>query len=452
MACNCTLALVLVILAQVGLFFWALSATNVMKEEWPHVVKATPADAYVVQNEHFLGPVWAIIPRRCGEMDMWQQTVEEGKAEISAAGAAGSTAATGAGATLGEVNWEGLYVDSGGGLVRILQRGRTVIATNTVQSWSPATATVSGRTISLNNSTGTLSNGVISWSDGETWSLQASSTTVSAGSSPSWLGDQLEERRLVWTIKVSRCNQTMEFKGTTFWQRYFSMTTLGRVLYGEITDAQELHKVRIRIYNWIIAGILVSMSLKYTLKVTDIIAHFCGYQYEQIWNQGRTTFDKALESLLFHGSNIVFTLAMQMTMCCLFLSFWLDDHFVMLHVPGSGFALFVFSLVFFQGMMVLDRLMSWMARCNDWYIYVFWVTYVLWAVVVNIPMIGYCIYSVNFMWQVHQMGWLTTEEYIFSEAFVHASKSVARAMGSFLGVALVDMVVIIMLDLTHISE
>mmetsp|Transcript_131668 Transcript_131668/g.241809 ORF Transcript_131668/g.241809 Transcript_131668/m.241809 type:complete len:125 (+) Transcript_131668:2-376(+) len=124
----------------------------------------------------------------------------------------------------------------------------------------------------------------------------------------------------------------------------------------------------------------------------------------------------------------------------------------MLHGPGSGFALFVFSLVFFQGMMVLDRLMSWMARCNDWYIYVFWVTYVLWAVVVNIPMIGYCIYSVNFMWQVHQMGWLTTEEYIFSEAFVHASKSVARAMGSFLGVALVDMVVIIMLDLTHISE
>lgn len=449
MACSCTLALVLVIVAQVALFFWALSATNVMKEEWPHVVKATPADVYVVQHDRFFGPVWAIIPRRCHEMDMWQHAVEQGEAEISNDGAASAAAAVGSSATLGEVRWEGLYSDSGGGLVRIMQSGRTVIATNTIQSWSPANATVSGHTISLNNSTGTLSNGVISWPTGATWSLQAVSTTASIGPSPSWLGDRLEERRLVQTIKVSRCNQTMEFKGASIWQRYFSMITLGRALYGENTNAQEMHEGRIRLYNGIIVGIVVSMCLKYTMKVTDIIAQLCGHQYEQLWNQGRTTFDKALESLLFHGSNIVFTLAMQMTLCCLFLSFWSNDHFVMLFVPGTGFVVFVLSLVFFQGVMVLDRCMSWMARCNDWYIYVFWVTYVLWALIVNIPMIGYCIYSVNFIWQVQRMGWMAREEYFFSEAFVHASKTGARAMGCFLGVALVDMAVIIMLDLVH---
>lgn len=245
---------------------------------------------------------------------------------------------------------------------------------------------------------------------------------------------------------VERCNETMHFEGVTHLDRYLSMISLSNHITGGTATAEELHKGRLRGHDTLLVGIIICMILKYSLKVADVVAECWGHQYVQMWNQGRTTFDKVLESLLLHGVSIVFTLAMQVTLCSLFLTFWRGDHFIMTYIPGLGFALFFGSLVFFCVFMVFDRLRGWMVRCSNSYIYCFWLLWFMWMFLLTVPMIGYCAYSANFMWSVREMGWLQDQDEIFSKEFVQASVNAATATGCFIVVAVVDMVVILLLD------
>jgi len=378
-----------VIAAQIALLWWAHGALQVMREEWPRVVKALPARVYVIQHKQFWGPVNAIVPTRCREMDKWQKMTKTDYEVFSPVPASLSANA----------------------------RAPSLRAGAAVEAEPPAASTTA-------------------------WSGPVPTPAPTPLPTPA---DSM--RRLADDIVVNRCNETMHFEGVTHLHRYLSMISLSNHITGGTPTAAELHEARIRSHNALFVGIIICMILKYSLKITDILAECCGHQYVQLWNQGRTTFDKLLESLLLHGVSIIFTLAMQMTLCSLFLTFWREDHFIMTYVPGLGFSLFFGSLVLFCFLMVVDRLRGWMARASNAYIYFFWSCWVVWMLLFVVPMIGYCIYSVNFMWRARQMGWLWEQDDIFSKEFVHASVTVARATGCFLLVAVADFVVIILLDL-----
>jgi hypothetical protein len=75
-----------------------------------------------------------------------------------------------------EANFAGSYIDSNGGAISIVQTGDNVVVTSSTHGWSPAVGTVSVNTISMLGLTGALSNGQVSWTNGETWSLDASVT------------------------------------------------------------------------------------------------------------------------------------------------------------------------------------------------------------------------------------------------------------------------------------
>lgn len=225
------------------------------------------------------------------------------------------------------------------------------------------------------------------------------------------------------------------------------MISFSNHVVGGTETAEELHAARTKNHRTLLMSIVVCMLLKYSLKVTDIVAEFLGHRYVQLWNQGRTTFDKVLESLLLHGVSIVFTLAMQMTLCSLFLTFWREDHFIMAYFPSGGFKLFFYSLVVFCAVIVIDRIQGFMARCGNWYIYTFWIIWFSWMVSMAVPMIGYCVYSMNFLWRVYKMGWLQDEAQMFSSKFVSASVSAAHATACFVLVAVADLLVILLLDI-----
>merc|ERR1711971_414685 len=164
-------------------------------------------------------------------------------------------------------------------------------------------------------------------------------------------------------------------------------------------------------------------------------------------DQGRTTFDKVLETILFHGVSTVYIVALEITSCTLFLSFWREDHFVMSFFPGIAFGLFCCTLVCFCICIFIDRVMGLINRCGDWYIYTIWTLWLVWMIVLAVPMIGYCVYSCNFMWTVLQKDWLQEEGFLFSPEFEHASVLAARIAACFVGVAIVEIFVLLMLDI-----
>lgn len=497
MLCRSAL-LFLVIAAQAALLYWAHSAMKVMRDEWPHVVKASPARVYVIQHEHFWGPVNAIVPKSCREMGKWQAIADmEDEAQAPMPASPHFEPTAGAWTTPTPSDGVAHAVEGPGQPPQLLGTASTTAWQDSWQQSVPAPASPSF-----------LQAGAAP--EGPGWSSQIpsleSSTTAwmstVPGLTPMWLQPappgvsttsmvQTSQRLMLMAAKstdlatmralqaagkdvlhedaasivarhlaagdddvidggdivLHRCNETMHFKGVSHLHRYLSMISLSNHITGGTQTAQELHKARIRGHDHLLYAIVICMILKYSLKITDICAECWGHQYVQLWNQGRTTFDKALESLLLHGVSIIFTLAMQMTLCGLFLTFWREDHFIMTYIPGLGFSLFFGSLVAFCVFMVVDRLRGWMARCRNSYIYCFWFIWLMWMVLLTVPMIGYCIYSVQFMWRVRQMGWLQDQDQIFSKEFVHASVTAARATGGFVLVAVVDLVVILLLDL-----
>jgi len=495
MHCRSTL-LFLVIAAQIALLVWVHRASKIMREEWPRVVKASPARVYVIQHERFWGPVNALVPKRCREMDKWQKITDtENEAPTLVSPASPSPVLSSLTAVEpGNSSAPLARVDYAAEELAAESQAMAVVSTTVWQDQQPGVPAPAPPFLAA---------GAVPEGPGRPPPQPTASTTAWVGPAPAEASTTLvlqtvqtvqtlmqtaaqntdpvtkqallsgaedvpqEEmlrsqqgtaglpaRRLAahrdhcknCDVVVQRCNETMHFDGVSHLHRYLSMISLSNHITGGTPTAEELHKGRLRGHDALLVGIIICMILKYSLKVTDILAECCGHQYVQLWNQGRTTFDKFLESLMLHGPSIVFTLAMQMTLCSLFLTFWREDHFIMTYIPGLGFSLFFGSLVVFCLFMVADRLRGWMVRCKNSYIYCFWFIWVLWMLLFTVPMIGYCVYSVNFLWRVREMGWLQDQDEMFSKEFVHASVSVARASGCFVVVSVVDMAVILLLD------
>lgn len=380
------LVLIAVIVIQVALLVWVNRLTSAMRQEWPNVVKSTPAQVFVIQAERFWGPVTAIVPRRCSEIDRWQ-SISEGETKLRNA--------------TGNVSRGGPQHDL------------------TVADLLPNLRSMNGSSASTEHAR----------------KLAAAAHDVAIVTKHS--------------MEVRRCNESMRFGKVGYFHQYFSMILLSDALNhftGGIQDAAALQKVRVRTHHQLIVGIIVCMLLKYALVIADLLAQVFGHRYVQLWNQGRTTFDRALESLLIHGVSIIYTLGMQMALCALFLTFWRDDHFIMSFFPGFGIFLYGLTLVCFVIYTVIDRFNGYMLKCGHKYIYVFWTFWFFWTVLLTIPMIGYCCYSLNFMFRVTEMHWVQEEADLFSPEFAKNSIAIAKATGGFLVVALVDFLSLLALD------
>lgn len=235
------------------------------------------------------------------------------------------------------------------------------------------------------------------------------------------------------------------FHGPTPLNRYCSMTWLSALTTGGTKNVGSLAKSRQRSYWGLFVGLIVTMFMKYSLKLVDIGTGLCGHKYVQLWNGGRTTIDRMIESLIIHGVSIVFTLSMQLTLCTCFLTFWQGEYFVMSYVPGVSFVAFFGSFVVFTIGMVCDRVKQIMLNSSNCYIICFWICWVMWMLWITVPMLGYCMYVLQYAYEVQRGHWIEKEP--FSEEFVKASETVIKAVGGFTGIAVIELYTILKLDL-----
>lgn len=399
-------AVVLFILmgVQVVLLVWVHRLTSLLRAEWPHVVGAFPSRIYVIQAKQFWGPVRAIVPRRCREMDKWQTIV-----------ALPSNASNSTRLSL-EQSTDEPFVSSERLEEPFAERSPTSVE---IRATTPPASTT-----------------------------QPALTASDEQPLPRELGSVVTGHSIV----VQRCNESMVFEQVGYRHQYFAMILLQDFLdhfTGGVQDTDSLQRGRIRSHYQLMVAIILCMLLKYGRVIVDSFAKVYGtQQYVQLWNEGRTMFDRALESLLMHGVSIVYTLAMQMTLCALFMTFWRHDHFIMSFYPGFGLFLYGLTLLLFCVYCVIDRWKGYMVRCGNRYIYSFWAFWLLWTVFLTVPMIGYCVYSVNFMFRVTEMHWVQkAEDEIFSLEFASASINLAKATGIFVAVAFLDALTLLGLDL-----
>lgn len=249
-------------------------------------------------------------------------------------------------------------------------------------------------------------------------------------------------------VKVEICNYTRPFGMVRFYNRYLSMIDLTERLdfLGLLPDPKRLEdwaNLRLWFYEWAKLALLATMGAKYALKVIDILTDCCGHKYYSLWTNGRTTFDVALESLMLQGMGTVFILTMQMSLCLMFFVIWDEDHFLTIFMPLLGFEIFIFSLGVVAAYMLIDRLCGLMTRCSNRYIWMFWIVYCVWLFLVATPMIGYCIYSLDFA--LKSEHWLTDEDLtnMYSKEFRDAAAKVLNCVGAFAIVGILDVVVIV---------
>lgn len=187
--------------------------------------------------------------------------------------------------------------------------------------------------------------------------------------------------------------------------------------------------------------------VKYSMKIIDTSARYMGYRYVQLWNNGRTVTDKVLESLMLHVVSIIYTLALQMTYCTMYLAFWRQDHFIIQYIPMLGLALSFVALMMMVILLVTDRIRGWMVNAQgNRYLFKFWTFVVIMFGAFFVPMIGYSMASVHFMWTVKWNGWLAEEE-IFSPLFVYYANRATYCALAFMAIAVVDIAVIFAIDL-----
>merc|ERR1711865_1170094 len=137
-------------------------------------------------------------------------------------------------------------------------------------------------------------------------------------------------------------------------------------------------------------------------------------------------------------------MGLQMTYCTLFLTFWHHEFFIMTFIPTSGLFIAGFCLMCAITFMVVDRVMGLMLRLGDWYIMGFWACATLGFIIVYIPMIGYSVYSVNYLFSVR--SWLMKET-IFTPEFVEAASQAAWVSSVFILIAILDAIAILVIDL-----
>mmetsp|Transcript_72717 Transcript_72717/g.137429 ORF Transcript_72717/g.137429 Transcript_72717/m.137429 type:complete len:620 (-) Transcript_72717:127-1986(-) len=231
--------------------------------------------------------------------------------------------------------------------------------------------------------------------------------------------------------------------------KYFGMiflTQLKNWLLNVHISAEKMYVVRFRTW-WVLLGTLpMTMVLKYSTKLLDLCAG-CSNNRRliQLWNNGRTTCDKLLESLMVHFTAIVFCLVQQMTLCTLFLTIWQEDHFIMTFTPGTGFAAFFGFSVIMTCYITVDRIMGWMLKCGDGYIYLFWSIWIIGSLLVVVPMVGYLFYMGQFVWELTWRHMIRTEP--FSLVFVENARWCMRYCWIFIGLSIADALLILKIDL-----
>mmetsp|Transcript_6903 Transcript_6903/g.12214 ORF Transcript_6903/g.12214 Transcript_6903/m.12214 type:complete len:464 (-) Transcript_6903:155-1546(-) len=249
------------------------------------------------------------------------------------------------------------------------------------------------------------------------------------------------------TRTMEACNKKVYYHEPHWWNRYFSLMELQKLRRGgTIKDGKELHKSRSYLYFLNIFCCVSTMAVKYSLKVVDVVTKFSGPRYVQLWHNDRTKFDRIVESVLLHSNALVFTLALQLSLCSLYLTFWRDYYFVMEFIPSMGFWIYFVSQLIFTVWMVLDRVQGWMVKHGDWYIYVFWGGIIFYTLTITLPMLGYCFFSLDFVLAVYRGQWIGSAG-IFSQKFKKVANQAMSCAFGFMGLAVLDVVVIIAMDL-----
>jgi len=252
------------------------------------------------------------------------------------------------------------------------------------------------------------------------------------------------------TLELERCNETWNFTTPSWKHKYLSMIKISDLWnfvsfqHGGVHSMRDIHSGRDRMSIALVVAFGICFMMKYSMKMVDIITRYAGYRYVQLWNNGRTTCGKLLESLLLHVVSIIFTLALQTTYCTLFLTFWHHNFFIMTFIPTSGLFIACFFLMCMAGFAVVDRIMGLLLKLGDGYVWLFWFVIMLAFSFVFVPMIGYSVYSVNYLFSVR--SWLIKET-IFTPEFVKAASTAAWVSVVFLGISILDAIAILAIDL-----
>mmetsp|Transcript_85744 Transcript_85744/g.239759 ORF Transcript_85744/g.239759 Transcript_85744/m.239759 type:complete len:683 (-) Transcript_85744:163-2211(-) len=254
------------------------------------------------------------------------------------------------------------------------------------------------------------------------------------------------------TIEVKRCGKVTTFHQPHVYNRYLSMMTLQRLLIKGDLKLGQLRRMRKFGFRGIIVAIFVCMALKYGTKTVDIFSRIFGHQYMQVWNKSRTQFDRILESSIVHGLSIVFTLSLQITLCTCYFTFWKENHFVMSFLPGIGLIMVFVSITAVSILSVVDRCCGLMMSCSSRGVVVFWATFILWAMLLTIPMLGYAVFSIQYMIEVLDSGLIEASAGVMSEQFKTAALSSLGICTGFIVVAILDIIIIIRLDMERLGH
>jgi len=491
----------IVIVLQILVMVWAVSASEVMREEWLKLFDS-PSDILVVKLPDFWGPVYAVVPKSCDEVSLWEHMsakVDQGQDVNRSAWAAGIVD----GALLLELG--GVKLGNQSMLRKTLTEAVTDFISETLKvargdiildfeelagvshvnhlllTWHlfPASREEKSRISSAishipdgklcsaiegkftehsANSSAENSETAFHCSvqevSNKTVELDDASENETVRHPPGLTPDRFAHALFPWTgknkaaqpIQLERCGKEFTFGRPGLMNRYLAMITFSNLFRKGGVSVTELHVIRKRSRYFFIASIAVCMGIKYVMTFIGMLSHYLGAKYVQLWLSSRTRFDRMLESLLLHGVTLVFTLTMQISLCTVYFTFWQGEHFVMSYIPGLSFMIFFGTLLALSFANLVDRLMGFSVEASDLSLWLFWILMGVWVALVTIPMMGTAVYSVQFLLEVRFSGVLYKEA-MFSKRFEEAAHSATSACMCFLGLAIIDWLVLLRLDL-----
>lgn len=226
-----------------------------------------------------------------------------------------------------------------------------------------------------------------------------------------------KHHKYVHDLSIERCGTSIIFEQTKAIQRYLSMITVGKVFQTGTPSVAALIDKRVRGYSPLLCGLFVSMVLKYLPKAIDVCTGSCGPQlpYAQLWSKSRTRCDRLLESCMMHSMSVIFTLVMQIALTTMFFVFWRRDHFVVAYMPEVGLVVFFASLMFISVASVCDRCTGFLLRRTDKEVCLFWLLWALWMAIITVPMLGFSVFGMHFLFEVYRAGWLDEMDYLSPE-------------------------------------
>lgn len=261
------------------------------------------------------------------------------------------------------------------------------------------------------------------------------------------------DHRFSHGVEVEVCGENQTFEHPRVWHRYLSMITLTRLRGPIAHDLKSFREQRRATFRTLTFGLIICFFAKYSMQVCEVLSRCFEYRYMQLWNGSRTRYDRTLESVMLHGVAILFTLAMQISMCTVYLQFWRTNHFVMYFIPTLGFRLFLGTLVMLFIADFVDRIGNYSIKWTARKVYAMWLLALVWLGMIAIPMVGYSVTSIQFLVELNSSGWLKSEDDLFGEDFEQTALKATGACALFCAIAIVDITVILFLDLeTHSSN